>query len=370
MDFVVALPVTSSGFDSIFVCVDRLTKMVRLSPCNATDSADDIARLFINSVFRSHGLPRNIVSDRDPKFVSKFWQSLLHQLNVSQSLSTSYHPQTDGNTERVNRVMEDILRHFVLNDQSNWDTLLPLVEFAINNATHESLKTSPFMLNYGRSPNLPVIVLGNLRKNNAPSAALDATSMVDHMHSILASAKSFLYAAQQRQKAYADQKRLHIVFAEGESVLLSTKHINLRMPGSPKLLPKFIGPFPIIHRISDVAYRIKLPDSLPIHNVFHVSLLKAYFTDGALQPPPPPVLLNDTLAYEVEKILLHRSVKRGSKSVKEYLVKWVGYGPENNTWEPEQNCMYAPDRLQDYWDSVNADAQRSIKPQRIRKRKR
>lgn len=354
MDFVVALPLTDNGYDSVFVCVDRLSKMVHLSPCKQTDNADEISKIFINTIFKHHGLPRNIVTDRDPKFVSKFWQSLFYQLGVTHSLSTAYHPQSDGNTERVNRVMEDVMRHFVTNEQSNWDSLLPLAEFAINNSFHESIKTTPFLLNYGFSPNLPIAVTENLQSPNEDDqdpGVTDACRRVQFLHHLMNKAKKFLYAAQQRQKAYADQHRSFIKFHVSDSVLLSTKNIVLKMPGSAKFLPKFIGPFTINKIINEVAYKLDLPPELRIHNVFHVSLLKPYHSNGKVQPPPV-YFINDEVAYEVESILNHRIVKRGRKSINEYLVKWKNYGPEHNTWEPESGCIHAPIPLQIYWSSV------------------
>jgi hypothetical protein len=143
MDMVTDLPVTEEGYDSITVFVDRLSKMVRLAPCKKNIDAPELAQLFMQHVFRSHGVPSQFVSDRGTQFVSKFWQSFSSLLGITSAMSSAYHPQSDGNTERVNRVMEDVLRHYIDASQTNWASLLPLVEFAINDSWHESIKAIP-----------------------------------------------------------------------------------------------------------------------------------------------------------------------------------------------------------------------------------
>jgi hypothetical protein len=171
-------------------------------------------------VFRLHGLPQQLISDRDPRFTSKVWQALMSRLQVSHAMSTAFHPQTDGNTERVNRVLEDMLRHFVDPARSNWDTLLPLLEFAINDSVHESTGSTPFVLNYGKRPRLPLdLVLrgeespdtqSNMHMSDSADRIAERISTVVSDRQNLASesdAKKCLTAAQQRQKAYALPQR-------------------------------------------------------------------------------------------------------------------------------------------------------------------
>jgi len=383
MDFVVSLPETNTGFDQIIVFVDRLTKMVHLVPSYMTDTAVDIAHLYVANIVRLHGLSMQIVSDRDAKFTSKFWKTVMQDLGVDQAMSSAFHPQTDGNTERVNRVMEDMLRHYVKSDQTDWDKQLPMVEFAINNSKQESIQTTPFLLNSGINPHLPMNLLirkhGLKRVNNkgpggntfqwhqsvTPGSGdlviPSAKEFVNRMHYALEEAKACLRAAQQRQKAYADMKRIDINFDVNDSVLLSTKNITLKMIGTEKFLPKFIGPFLVSRKINAVAYELRLPPSMRIHNVFHVSLLKLYYPDGSVQPPPPPVLTTDLLNYEVEQILQHRvrdtvSFHKESNSRRvsyrnEYLCKWLNYGYEYNTWEPERVMVRHPEALREYWQN-------------------
>jgi hypothetical protein len=157
------------------------------------------------------------------------------------------------------------------------------------------------------------------------------------MQQALQLARSNLQAAQQRQKAYADQRRGPVTVSEGDMILLSSKNINLKHPGTRKLLPKWLGPFKVIKQVNPVAFKLELPPSMSkLHPVFHASLLKPYKPDGPVQPPPI-VLQDGDVLFEVEQLLDVRVRKQGRKRVQEYLIKWAGYGHENNTWEPAIN---------------------------------
>ena len=156
MDFVVELPMTKRGHDAIWVVVDRFSKMVHIAPTTSKVTAEDTARLFFERVFAAHGLPREVISDRGPQFTGHFWRQLCSRFSVRPALSTAFHPQTDGQTERMNRVIEDTLRHFVGPRQDAWDDLLPYVEFAMNNSKSISTGHTPFFLNYGKHPVTPL----------------------------------------------------------------------------------------------------------------------------------------------------------------------------------------------------------------------
>ena len=356
MDFIVHLPKTSTGFDAIVVFVDRLTKMVHIAPTYTSVTAEGTAELFATHVFKHHGLPENLVTDRGSVFTSHFWTELMRLLGTKHAMTTAYHPQSDGQTERVNRVLEDMLRHYVGSlRHGDWDKCLTAAEFAINNSFHVSSGSTPFRLNYGRDPRLPVTITPS--KFPAPAA------FADRMAEGLAEAKRCIQAAQQRQKSYYDTSRRDVAFTEGEEVLLSTSNLNLRRTGdkgsTPKLLPKWIGPFPITKVVGKGAYQLELPSTIKVHNVFHVSLLKPYRSDGRVQPPDPVVCEDDGETYfYVERILDHRIHKRGRTQYKEYLVKWTGYGTEHNSWEPESSLIET-DQFKLYWDYVNAQPQAS-----------
>jgi hypothetical protein len=341
MDLITGLPKTKSGFDAIWVVVDRLSKCAHFAATTTNADAEDIAELLRTRVYMHHGSPLEIVSDRDPRFTSKFSQAMYKLTGCRAAFSTAYHPQSDGQTERVNRILEDYLRHYVGPRQTDWDTHLPEAEFAYNNAWQASINTTPFRLTYGQDPIIPFQQVLN---TNIPTADVFARKMKKDLDR----ARSFLVAAQDRQKHYADLRRREITLGVGQKVLLSTK--NLQMHGTPKLLPRFIGPFTISQQISPVAYRLALPAHYKIHDVFHVSLLKIYKDSGTVQPPPPE-LIDGVEEYEVEEIIAHRD-RRGNKT--EFLVRWVGYGPGHDSWEPREHLVNAQDKLQAYLDSYGS----------------
>jgi hypothetical protein len=157
LDLITSLPQTEKGFDAIVVFVDRLTKMAHFCPCTTEATGEIVARIFFDNVFKLHGLPTVLISDRDPRFTAKFWQALFGLLGTKMGMSTSRHPQADGQTECTNRTLEQVLRHYVAYDQQNWDTYLSAVEFAYNNTVQASTKETPFMLNYGHHPHIPTV---------------------------------------------------------------------------------------------------------------------------------------------------------------------------------------------------------------------
>jgi hypothetical protein len=344
VDFIVHLPKTLTGYNAICVFVDRLTKMVHL--CPTTDECDGVetAELFIKHVWKHHGTPASIVSDRGTVFTGNFITRLMALLGVKQLLTTAYHPETDGQTERVNRVLQDCLRHYVAPTQDDWDTHLPYVEFAINTSKHASTHETPFFLNYGHHPRVP-LDLHLPKADNSPGVAKFARRMQD----ALALAKKCMEQAAQRQKAYADTKRSPVQIKLHDQVLLSTKNINLKSPGTKKLLPKWIGPFTVVKDINGIAFKLALPVTMSkVHPVFHASLLKPYFPSGSTQPPTPPIIdAEGDVVFFVETILDHRLRKSGRKNITEYLIKWRGYSHEHNTWEPETNIFDA-DLITDY----------------------
>jgi len=341
-DFIVKLPKTERGNDSICVFVDKLTKVVHFVACQEELSAKDFASLYVDNIFRLHGLSREFITDRDPKFTSAFWRGVTELLGTRQVLSSSFHPQTDGQTERVNQTLETYLRHFVSAKLNDWDLLLSRAEFAHNAAYHESIKSSPLELASGFAPRTPV---GEVVERVNPESA----AFVERLREGLAFARKCLIAAQQRQKALADQHRTERSFSVGDKVLLSTKYLRLKSgETNRKLLPKYIGPFEVVQEVGPVAYKLAMNPRWRVHPVFHVSLLEPYRSDGRVQPPPPPLEVEGVLEYEVEAILAHRY--RGTRNRKaSYLVAWKGYGPEHNTWEPEENLRNAPESLADYW---------------------
>lgn len=344
MDFITHLPTTRDGHDTIVVFVDRLTKMCRVAPTTETITAEDFAQLFLETVWRSHGFPEEVVSDRGSVFVNKFMAELYRLTGTKQNVSTAYHPQTDGQTERMNRVLQEILRNYVNPTHDDWDKKLPLVEFAINNTYQESIKATPFQLNYCRNPRLPTL-------GSADSKVPAAARFCSDIEESIQRAKRCISAAQERYKHYADRNMREVSYKVGDRVLLNTQHINLKHPGTKKFLPLWIGPYTVTQTIGPVAVKLDLPANYRIHPVFHVSRLKPHKqAPGSVWTPPPPVAVLDDGAYwSVDRLLAHRDKKRGGKTVKEYLVSWEGYGPEHNTWEPEAHITESA--IDEYWAS-------------------
>lgn len=347
MDFIVSLPRTKAGFDAIMVVVDRLTKFARFIPTTSNYDAPEVARLFVEHVYANHGMPDELITDRDKIFVGGFWKSVAKQLQITHKMSTAFHPQTDGQTERTNRTLQQYLRCYVNPAQDDWDDWLPLAQFAYNNARQESTGYSPFYLTYGLNPVTPS-TLGADSVVSRPSHVPSADAFVESLDTDLRHARQVLERAQQRQKSNADTRRSPAKFSVGDKVLLSTANIRLKSgTSSTKLLPRYIGPFKVLARIGEVAYKLELPACMKIHPVFHVSLLSVYHDNGQVQPPPPPSLVDDELLYDVEHVLQHRDRKYGRGVRREYLIKWQGYGHEHNTWEPEKHLNAAA--KDSYW---------------------
>ena len=325
MDFITDLPV-SEGHTTVLVVVDRLTKMSHFIPLVRLPGAEQTAEAVVRNVFKLHGLPKDIVSDRGPQFASKFWRRFMDLLGVKVKLSTAFHPETDGQTERVNQTLEQYLRCFINYQQDDWSRFLPLAEFTYNNTIHSSTGFTPFFANYGHHPSFDPRIPD---ENQVPQAE-DRITLIDQT---LEQLKQHLHRAKERYKYYADHDRRPAPkFQVGDQVWLLSRNVSTERP-SKKLDYKRLGPFPILETLSDRVCRLDLPHTLRIHPVFHVSLLEPYVENqfpNRTQPPPPPVVVDGELEYVVSEILDSRT-NRGNV---QYLVDWKGYGPADRSWEP------------------------------------
>ena len=350
MDLITDLPPTERGFDTIVVFVDRLSKMVHLAPCTKSVTATDLVHLFENNVWRLHGIPSNIVTDRDVRFAS-FWEQMCEHFGIVHNKSSGKHPQSDGQTENANGVLDDTLRHFVNDSQTNWDTLLPVAEFAMNNAHNSTIQTTPFMLNYGQHPDTPVALF--LRNQNPR-----VNKFVGRWSKQLQLAKKCIEAAQQRQKAAADRRRRPAEALEvGDRVLIHIKHFRLRPGLKLKLAPRYLGPFPIIEVIGQhkVSFRVELPTPLHrMHNVFHVSSPRKYHSDGPYQPPPFPEVEDSELFFEVGHISDTRVVPR-----RQYLVHWLGGG---QGWHDAMLLTGCDQHIREFWRNRSQDPPKDAFP--------
>jgi hypothetical protein len=360
VDFITGLPDTSSGHNAILTVVDRCTKMVHLIKCDEHVNAVEFQQLMQDHVFSKHGLPLDMIHDRDPRFTGHFCKSVCNLLKLHQSVTSAYHPQSDGQTERMNRTIEQVLRAHAAQYSEEWDKNLSMVEFAMNNSVHAGLKHTPFFLNFGLHPVTPIML--EAIKLTKESISKDTSKCPSAKHYLLAREEAFKHAmnhlskARDRYKSYADAKRTDPTYKKGDLVLLSTVNLNKHQLRR-KLYPRFVGPFEILEEVNDVAYKLDLPTTLNIHDVFHVSLLKPYKKGKTPTPPPLPIEIDGELEYEVEKVLLHRERKTNRVVKKEYYLKWLGYGPEHCTWEPEDNLDNAADVIDDYW-KLHAEIQK------------
>lgn len=330
-DFVTGLP-NSNGKNSILVVIDRLTKARHLIPCNEDTSARDLADLFVQNVWRLHGLPDTITSDRGSLFASEFWTQVCKRLGIQPRLSTAFHPETDGQTERSNAQFEAYLRAYVNYLQDDWAHYLPMAEFVANNTVSESTGVTPFYANHGQHPKL----FFDLSIPSSNTEAFDAESHVVRLREIHETAKINMLWAQDKFKEYADRRRLPApAYQNGDLVWLNKKNITTTRPCT-KLDWKKLGPFRVIEAIGTHAYKLELPPSMKCHPVFHVSLLDPASSDpypGQIEPPPPPIIIEDEEEWVVEKIEDSRMFGRWKKL--QYLVKWKGY--PDVTWEPAED---------------------------------
>ena len=275
IDFVGPLPESSNRngwYDMICVIIDLLTAMVHLVPTRQTYKAADMAEVIFDTIYKLHGLPERIISDRDSLFTSHFWRKLHALLNVELRLSSAFHPQTDGATERANRTMTQMLRQCVSPNQRDWVTKLPAIEFAMNSARSSTTGFTPFYLNYGRNPS-PMIWKG---EEVYPGVRQFAENMKD----AIMGAHDAIIALRVQNTVQANRKRLPASYKKGDLVYLSTKNISLPKGRARKLSPKYLGPFPIIKILKEGAtYQLELSEELTkrgVNNAFHASLLRPH----------------------------------------------------------------------------------------------
>jgi hypothetical protein len=338
MDFVMGLPKTRLGFDAVWVVVDRLTKSAHFLPIKATYSVDKCAELYIKEIVKLHGVPTSIVSDRDPRFTSRFWEAFQRAFGSRLSFSTAYHPQTDGQSERTIQTLEDMLRACVLDEGGSWDKYLPLVEFAYNNSYHSSIGMAPYEALYGRKCRSPLCWC------EVGEKSLVGPDLVQETTDKIKTIRERMRTAQSRQKSYADKRRKPLEFQEGEHVFLriTPKTGVGRAIKVKKLNPRFMGPFQILKRVGSVAYQLALPPPLSnLHNVFHVSQLRSYVSDKSHVITPESVQLKDNLIFKPKPTqIIDKSIKTlRNKVIPMVKVVWEGLTPQEATWELEEEVL-------------------------------
>jgi hypothetical protein len=317
------------------VVVDRLTKMFHVIPCK-TITAQDTARMFLNHVWKHHGLPDTIISDRGSQFISAFWSELTAQLSIGARLSTAHHPETDGQTEVRNAIIEQYLRAYTTYLQDDWSDWCPMAEFAGNNTASETTGVSPFLANYGQHPRMGFEPPTD-KTRPAPQQlqAEEATRFAARMKDLQTLLREEMLWAQALQQEYANRKRTPApAYRVGDQVWLDASKITTLRP-TKKLDWKNLGPYKITKVISSHAYRLELPNSIKIHDVLPVSRLRPVADPSVALPgqnpvPPPPIEVDGDIEYTVETVLDSRMNHRKKRF--EYLVRWTGY--DETTWEP------------------------------------
>ncbi|GJU73064.1 putative reverse transcriptase domain-containing protein [Tanacetum coccineum] len=308
MDFVTKLPKSSQGYDTIWVIVDRLTKSAIFVPMRETDPMDKLARMYLKEVVTKHGIPVSIICDRDPRFASNFWKSLQKALGTSLDMSTAYHPQTDGQSERTIQTLEDMLRACVIDFGNGWVKHLPLVEFSYNNSYHASIKAAPFEALYGRKCRSPVCWA------EVGQVQLTGPELVQETMERIIQIKQRIQTARDQQKSYANLKRKPMEFQVGDKVMLKVSPWKgvVRFGKRGKLNPRYVGPFKVLKKVGAVAYKLELPQELSrVHNTFHVSNLKKCYSDDPLVVSLEGLQVDDKLHFFEEPVeIMDREVKQ------------------------------------------------------------
>ena len=341
MDFIVQLP-RSHGYDAIWVVADHTLKEAHFVPTTSDVDTKTTVNLFINHVWKLHGLPKKIISDRGTQFISNLMKGIMKLLDIEGATSTAYHPQTDGQTERINQELEQYLRIFCNYRQNDWASYIALGEFAYNNHTHSSTKYSPFYASRGYHPNA---IVNRIAQTNVP----EADEFVQHIQQIHKEIQSALRLSQETVKSYYDRKHeKEPEINEGDYVWLNAQNIRTTAP-SKKLADKQLGPYKVLRKHSSLNYELELPATMRLHPVFHISKLRLHRPDqieGRIPEQPPPIEIEGEEEYEVEEILDART----TRNQKQYLVKWKGYSTADNTWEPFKNLTHADEAIKTFHD--------------------
>ncbi|GJW79733.1 putative reverse transcriptase domain-containing protein [Tanacetum coccineum] len=334
MDFVTKLPKTSQGYDTIWVIVDRLTKSAVFTPIRETDPLDKLARIYLKELVARHGIPVSIICDRNPRFASNFWKSLQKALGTSLDMSTAYHPETDGQSERTIQTLKDMLRACAIDFGKGWVDHLSLVEFSYNNSYHASIKAAPFEALYGRKFR-SLVCWTEVRK-----AQILGPELIQETTEKIVQIKQKMQAARDRQKSYADKKRKPMDFQVGDKVMLKVSPWKgvVRFGKRGKLNPRYVGPFKVLEKVRIVAYKLELPQELSrVHNTFHVSNLKRCYSNDPLTVPLEGLHIDDQLHFVEEPVeIVDHEVKRLKRSrIPLVKVRWNSKRGLEFTWERE-----------------------------------
>ncbi|KOM57691.1 hypothetical protein LR48_Vigan11g072400 [Vigna angularis] len=360
MDFIVKLP-KSQGFDTILVVVDRLSKYGHFILVKHPYTARSIAALLVKEVIRLHGIPMTIVSDRDSTFMSVFWQEIFRLQGTQLNMSTAYHPESDGQTEVLNRVLGTYLRCFSSEQPKNWSTVLPWAEYWYNTSYQGASKCTPFETVYGRPP--PTLTRFIPGETVVEAVAQDLQTRDEALTQL----KYHLAKAQDQMTHYANRKRMDTKIKEGDWVFLKIRpHRQTSMPTRlhPKLSARYYGPFLVEKQLGPVVFRLQLPTTSRIHPVFHVSQLKLAIGDHSVEGQLPTELQVDNLMYTPLKVLERRNQLQQGEEIPQVLIQWQDGGLDGATWEEEQ---YIRQQFPDFnlEDKVDLGEEGNVRPLKV-----
>lgn len=368
MDFIGPLPRTASGHDAVLVVVDKLTRWSYYIALRTTATAQEVFAALQERVLSVHGIPRAIISDRDSRFTSHFWEHLWAAMHTDLRRSTAFHPQTDGQTERQNRTLIEALRAHVDANQRDWDTLLPAMQLAHNSSRHHSTGVSPFEMLFGATPRTALDA--ELERDGVEpprqverQAHPGAQALAERIKATVTAARKRIEAAQLKQRQDSQRGRRECELAVGDKAWLSNR--NLRQDGAAaaagrarKLESLYYGPYEVVAMHGSNAAELRLPAGCRLHPVFNVDLLKKY-VDGHSEFPtrpvadarPGPLPAEDPAAggpgdpvYEVEAVI----GKRGRGARLQYRVKWAGWPVEQASWLPASECDSCAEAVADF----------------------
>ncbi|KAK8934500.1 hypothetical protein KSP39_PZI014301 [Platanthera zijinensis] len=339
MDFVSGFPTAARGIDSVFVVVDRFSKMAHFIPCRKTSDAAHVAHLFFREVVRLHGVPRTFTSDRDTRFMGYFWKTLWRKLGTKLNFSSAYHPQSDGQTEVVNRSLGNLLRCLAGEQPKQWDLALAQAEFAYNSTVNRSTNKSPFEIVYG----FPIPHY--LDRHSLPSferTSFDATTWVENLKTLHEIIHNKLQVTSEKYKASANDHRRDLSFSEGDLVLVHFRKERFPSGTYHKLRQRRFGPFPVRKRLGENAYLVDLPLEFGTSLIFNVADLYPFRGTPPATPVPPPILEPGTTAgfqpaftpttEEIDQVLDVREFQTRAGAYQRYLVTWKGRDILDSSW--------------------------------------
>jgi hypothetical protein len=319
----------SKGFDSIYVVVNRFTKMAHFIPTTEKASEDDLIDLHMRNVWKLHGMPLIHSTNQHGNFTLKYIRKMFKALGIEQRFSTAYHPQTQGQVENLNGWLETYLQMFCDHQKRNWASLLHSAEFAWNNHYHSSLRMTPFYANSGMHPTT----------TDVPSIRqTDMVGQITRIHKSRELVKALLERAQEQQKVtYNQQREKEPVFAPSDKVYLSTENLIMDK-GSKKLSDLRTGPFEIIGKVGEGAYKLKLLEHMKVNPTFNVSLLtraRPNPIDGRAPTEPAPVIVDGHKEYTIDKFIALNWLDGNFQ----YKISWKGYGKESDEWIYRENLL-------------------------------